>query len=215
MGVRCREHLLISSSTLPGLGRVSAKNVNKLTDFNAAVSSPSNADGFSSTVNTMENLGYTFREGSQFLDFEDSYLIYDSFRSFHYKLQCITLHYVLLRGSNYFPISDSSPQCSPPRHSPDDVKPDSQLLNEEKDGENGNDDEDGKNGNGNGKKGNRRQRTHFTSQQLQELESLFQRNRYPDMGMREEIAMSTCLNEQKIRASGTGSTNRVFQLYIF
>jgi len=94
---------------------------------------------------------------------------------------------------------DSSPQCSPPRHSPDDVKPDSQLLNEEKDGENGNDDEDGKNGNGNGKKGNRRQRTHFTSQQLQELESLFQRNRYPDMGMREEIAMYTCLNEQKIR----------------
>ena len=39
LGVRCREHLLISSSTLPGLGRVSAKNVNKLTDFNAAVSS--------------------------------------------------------------------------------------------------------------------------------------------------------------------------------
>ena len=38
MGVRFGEHLLISSSTLPGLGRVSAKNVNKLTDFNAAVS---------------------------------------------------------------------------------------------------------------------------------------------------------------------------------
>ena len=30
--------MLISSSSLPGLGRVSAKNVNKLTDFNAAVS---------------------------------------------------------------------------------------------------------------------------------------------------------------------------------
>ena len=40
LGVRCREILLISSSTLPGLGRGSAKNVNKLTDFNAAVSSP-------------------------------------------------------------------------------------------------------------------------------------------------------------------------------
>ena len=97
------------------------------------------------------------------------------------------------------------------------MKPDSQLLNEEKDGDNspnGNgDDDDGKNGSGN--KRNRRQRTHFTSQQLQELESLFQRNRYPDMGMREEIAMYTCLNEQKIRASGTGSTNRVFLLNIF
>ena len=84
------------------------------------------------------------------------------------------------------------------------MKPDSQLLNEEKDGENspggnGGDDDDGKGGSGN--KRNRRQRTHFTSQQLQELESLFQRNRYPDMGMREEIAMYTCLNEQKIRAS--------------
>ena len=40
LGVRCGEILLISSSTLPGLGRVSAANVNKLTDFNTAVSSP-------------------------------------------------------------------------------------------------------------------------------------------------------------------------------
>ena len=40
LGVKCGEILLISSSTLPGLGRVSAKNINTLTDFNAAVSSP-------------------------------------------------------------------------------------------------------------------------------------------------------------------------------
>ena len=40
LGVRCGEIWLISSSTLPGLGRVSAKNVNKITDFNTAVSSP-------------------------------------------------------------------------------------------------------------------------------------------------------------------------------
>ena len=45
----------------------------------------------------------------------------------------------------------------------------------------------------------RRQRTHFTSQQLQELESLFQRNRYPDMSVREEIAMWTSLTEPRIR----------------
>ena len=32
--------LLISSSTMPGLERVSAKNDIKLTDFNTAVSSP-------------------------------------------------------------------------------------------------------------------------------------------------------------------------------
>ena len=40
LGVRCGEILLISSYTLTALGRVSAKNVNKLTDLNAAVSSP-------------------------------------------------------------------------------------------------------------------------------------------------------------------------------
>lgn len=39
LGVRCGEIVLISSSTLPGPGRESAKNVNKLTDFNAPVSS--------------------------------------------------------------------------------------------------------------------------------------------------------------------------------
>ena len=39
LGIRCGEILMISSSTLPWLRRVRAKNVNKLTDFNAAVSS--------------------------------------------------------------------------------------------------------------------------------------------------------------------------------
>jgi len=45
----------------------------------------------------------------------------------------------------------------------------------------------------------RRQRTHFTSFQLQELERTFQRNRYPDMTMREEIARYTSLTEQRVR----------------
>lgn len=54
--------------------------------------------------------------------------------------------------------------------------------------------------NSNNKRG-RRQRTHFTSQQLQELEALFTRNRYPDMSVREEISMWTNLAEPRIRVS--------------
>ncbi|CAK8672097.1 unnamed protein product [Clavelina lepadiformis] len=49
------------------------------------------------------------------------------------------------------------------------------------------------------KRRQRRQRTHFTSTQLQELESLFARNRYPDMTTREEISTWTNLTEPRVR----------------
>ena len=50
LGVRWGDIWLISSSTLPGLGRVSAKHSNKLTDFNAAVSSPDYHPNFSTVT---------------------------------------------------------------------------------------------------------------------------------------------------------------------
>nr|BAC28939.1 unnamed protein product [Mus musculus] len=58
------------------------------------------------------------------------------------------------------------------------------------------------------KKRQRRQRTHFTSQQLQELEATFQRNRYPDMSTREEIAVWTNLTEARVRVGASTQSGK-------
>lgn len=58
------------------------------------------------------------------------------------------------------------------------------------------------------KKRQRRQRTHFTSQQLQELEATFQRNRYPDMSTREEIAVWTNLTEARVRVGDSSQSGK-------
>jgi len=47
----------------------------------------------------------------------------------------------------------------------------------------------------------RRQRTHFTSVQLQQLETTFESNRYPDMAVRQQIAAWTGLTEPRVRVS--------------
>ena len=111
--------------------------------------------------------------------------------------------------SCYSFIAPSSDPASLGESSP--PNPDSQLDETKEQSGSGSDKKGSKGAAG---KVGRRQRTHFTSAQLQELEALFARNRYPYMSTREEISMWTNLTEPRIRVSESCVVNQFF-FFIF